>query len=198
MNYAELVQSIVDITDRDELVPQIQYAIAKATLKLHSADLWNRDIIEKAITLDTSLAPRYEIYVQDSLPRFRKIAYINGYDPTTATVTCELSENSPVSIGDSYGRLKDRVYYLAGDVITLRSRYPALTAVQVGHWALPPVDAENFRSWIAEIAPYAIIDEACVEIFGSVGDDEEAARRKKLFEENVRLIRISDIEAAGR
>lgn len=197
MNYAELVQSVVVLTGRDELVPQIQYAIAKATLKLHSADLWNRDLVEKIVGVPSTFAPRYMIDIRSEFPRFRKIQYLNGYDVTSKTVTCELQQRSPISIGDNYGRIVNQVYYLSGDMITIRSVI-ALTNVLAGFWALPPVDNANYKSWIADVAPYAIIDEASAEIFGSVGDDEEAARRRKMFEPNVALIRVSDIEAAGR
>lgn len=197
MNYAELVDNVVTVTGRDELVPQIQYAIAKATLKLHSADLWNRDLVEKIVGVASTFAPRYMIDVRSEFPRFRKIQYLNGYDVTSKTVICELQPRSPISIGDNYGRLVNQIYYLSGDMITIRSVI-ALTNVLAGFWALPPVDNANYKSWIADVAPYAIIDEASAEIFGSVGDDDESARRRKMFEGNVALIRVSDIEAAGR
>lgn len=197
MNYAELVDNVVTVTGRDELVPQIQYAIAKATLKLHSADLWNRDLVEKIVGVVSTFAPRYMIDVKSEFPRFRKIQYLNGYDVTSKTVICELQQQSPISIGDNYGRLVNQIYYLSGDMITIRSVI-ALTNVLAGFWALPPVDNANYKSWIADVAPYAIIDEASAEIFGAVGDAEEATRRRKMFEGNVALIRVSDIEAAGR
>lgn len=197
MNYAELVGNVVTVTGRDELVPQIQYAIAKATLKLHSADLWNRDLVEKIVGVTSTFAPRYMIDVRSEFPRFRKIQYLNGYDVASKTVICELQQRSPVSIGDNYGRLVNQIYYLSGDMITIRSVI-ALTNVRAGYWALPPVDNANYKSWIADVAPYAIIDEASAEIFGSVGDDDEATRRRKMFPDNVALIRVSDIEAAGR
>jgi len=137
------------------------------------------------------------IDVRSEFPGFRKIQYLNGYDVTSKTVTCELQQRSPISIGDNYGRIVNQIYYLSGDMITIRSVI-ALTNVLAGFWALPSVDNANYKSWIADVAPYAIIDEASAEIFGSVGDQDEATRRRKMFEGNVALIRVSDIEAAGR
>lgn len=43
-----------------------------------------------------------------------------------------------------------------------------------------------------------IVDEACGEIFGGVGDDDEAKRRRDMFVPNLQIVRINDIEATGR
>ena len=199
MNYAELVQAVVDITDRDELVPQIQYAIAKATLKLHLADFWLRDLVEKKITADVVDGLRNEIYISSQLAGFRALQYVNGWDDsvTPGSVMQQFTENPPATIRDQYGIRNWNVYYLAGDVLTLWAS-PVPPKFLISWWALPKVDKTDYNSWIADIAPFAIVDEASVEIFGSVGDADEAGRRSKMFLPNLQLIRTNSIEASGR
>jgi hypothetical protein len=198
MNYAELVQAVVDITDRDELVPQIQYAISKATLKFHLADFWLRDLVEKKITADVVDGQRNEIYVSSSLEGFRAIQYINGWDDTVTpgAVMQQFTENSPATIRDQYGIRKWDVYYLAGDVLTLWASFVPPKFL-ISYWTMPKVDKTNYNSWIADIAPFAIVDEASVEIFGSVGDADEAVRRAKMFLPNLQLVRTNSTTAVG-
>lgn len=210
MNYSELVAAVVDITDRGENPSAIQYAVAKATLKFHLADFWLRDVVELVVPPEAlGLAPRYEIYVSTALPGFRKISYINAYDdvtdPENPLVMQTFTENSPAYIKDVYGNRKQNVYYLAGDVITLWAwggSYPSpqqdsIPKFLIGYYKSPLVQASNYSSWIAEIAPFAIVDEACAEIFGAVGDDDQAKRRRDMFAANLQLIRINDVQAAA-
>lgn len=206
MTYSELVQAVIDLTDRNEAAAPIQLAIAKATLKFHQADFWLRDIKEVVVTVpDISLAPRFEINVNDSLPNFRKVSYINAYDPSSVppTVLCQFKENAPGFVKDIYGDYIRNSFYFAGDTITLRSDSALVTGATaaeflIGYWALPKVGVLDYDSWIANLIPFGIIDEAAKEIFGSIGQADEAARRAKMFTENLQILRINDVEATGR
>ena len=201
MEYAELVQAVIDTTERGESVPRVELAIAKATLKFHAADFWMRDLVEVLVggTQFTNISPRFEISTSQSLPGFRKLKYLQGYDSVAGVGTTlgAYEEISPSSVLDSYGSIYYEKFYLAGDTLTIFSgRNPA--AILVGYYAYPTVSAANYNSWIGRDLPFAVIDEACAEIFGSVGDADEAQRRRAMFKDNLQLIRINEIEATAR
>jgi len=202
MDYAKIVESIVQITKRGERLPQIQLAIAKATLRAHLSDFFNRDIVEVKALWSQNLAPRYEIDARTLLPRMRKIAYLNGYDDTTdplhPRVMQNFEENLPSSIRDIYGNRKQNTFYLAGETITCWASWEQPPKFLCGYWITPQVDPENYRSWIADMYPQIIIDEASGEISGSVGDNDEAMRRAKMWSGNLQIVRMNDIEATGR
>ncbi len=201
MNYSELVQAVVETTERGESVPRIQLAIAKATLKFHAADFWLRDIIQTVVNSAgfDNLAPRYQISVSAQLPRFRKISYIQGYDDTNTPgmITGAYHESSPMEIKDRWGRLNYETFYLAGDTLTIFSGFQP-PAFLIGHFSFPKVGETDYNSWIADYLPHVIIDEASAEIFGSVGDADEAQRRRAMFADNLRLLRINEVEAEAR
>ena len=196
-DFASLVDSVIEITKRGERKKQIQLAIAKATLKFHLVDFWQRDLIEKDVVVDDSDKPIYHIDVGDKMKGFRKLAYMNAWDPTGRAVLFEFTEISPMRPRTDYGYLKQEGYYLAGGILNIRS-VRNFTHVLAGWYTTPSVNLNEYDSWVAKMYSPAIIDEACAEIFGSIGDNDEAARRGKMFPENLRLIRINEIEATAR
>lgn len=199
-DYAELVATVVDITGRPNLIPQIQRSIAKATLKAHLIDFWLRDIVEKKVSAEvSSVAPRFELYISTQLPRFRKLAYLNGYDDTVIPpcVLQQFSEVDPTGIRDLYYNKKENVCYYAGDIITIYTNQTPPKFL-IGYFTYPKVQSTDYESWIAEMFPDVITDEASVEIFGSIGDFDEANRRKNMFKENIGIVRTNGIELFAR
>lgn len=201
LSLAEITQQVVDLTDRGESPAFTQLAIVKATLKLHLADLWNRDVVERKVEPDVIEGQRLQIFLSTKLPGFRKMMYLKGYDdatdPANPTIGDEYDESFPGSIRDGYGWRKNNIFYVAGDSLNIYT-----TAVPpkflCGYWATPKVSLGEYQSWIADMYPNAIIDEASAEIFGSVGDDDEAKKRRDMFVPNLQIIRMQDIEATGR
>ena len=213
MTFNEMVDSVGQITKRPERIAQIQLALAKATLKFHSADFFNRDIKEVKGDWTEISGNRFMILTSGVAPGFRKIAYLNGYDDVTDSnnprVMQQFEETSPAQIRDEYGYMKTNVYYFAGETITCwpgstfgTLGMPALSwqtglppKFLMGYYQSPKVSPSDYKSWIAELVPFALIDEACAEIFGSIGDADEAARRKKDFQTvNLPLVRMQDIQ----
>lgn len=197
----EITDEIIGITDRGEDPAAIYRAIVRATLKAHLADFWLRDIVELNITPDDVIGLRMEVFLSTQLPGYRKISYINGYDdvtdPLNPTVTQEFRENGPWQTRDIYGVTKNDTYYVAGDVLTLRAT-GVPPKLLIGYWKQPSVAIGKYKSWIAELFHPIIVDEACGEIFGGVGDDDEAKRRRDMFVPNLQIVRINDVEATGR
>ena len=197
---SDITDEIVGITDRGEDPAAIYRAIVRATLKAHLADFWLRDMVEvKIIPEVTGL--RLDVFLSTSLPGYRKISYINGYDddtdPENPTVMQEFRENGPWQTRDVYGVKKSNIYYVAGDVLVLWAN-GVPPKLLIGYWKLPEVGPGTYKSWIAEMFHPIIVDEACGEIFGAVGDDDEAKRRRDMFVPNLQIVRINDIEATGR
>jgi hypothetical protein len=201
-SFSDLVAQVVDITDRGESTAMIQLAIAKATLKAHLADFWLKDVVEVKIPPGEIQGQRLQIFLSDKIfDGFRAVSYINGYDdvsdPSNPRVMQQFTENAPSEIYNIYGGRKINVYYLAGDIITLWAGVVPPKFL-IGFWKLPQVQAANYKSWIADIFPPIIVDEACGEVFGSVGDDDEAKRRRDMFVSNLQFVRINSVLATGR
>ena len=197
---SEITDEIIGITDRGEDPAAVYRAIVRATLKAHLADFWIRDLVELKVTPEIT-GLRMDVFLSTSLPGYRKISYINGYDdetdPENPTVMQEFHENMPQQIRNVYGVKKNDIFYVAGDVLVLwGSGVPP--SLLIGYWKLPEVGVGTYKSWIAEIFHPIIVDEACAEIFGGVGDDDEAKRRRDMFVPNLQFVRINDIEATGR
>jgi|SRR6187399_878043 len=201
MSYQDLVDSVAETTKRPERQAQIQRALAKATLKIHLVDFWMRDIVEVKGDWTQNLQPRYELDTEVKLPGFRKIAYLNGYDdvtdPAHPSVMQQFTEKSPGRIRDDYGRLHWDVFYLAGKLITCWAGTFQPPRFLAGYYARPVVTPDGYNSWIAEMYAPAITDEACAEVFGSVGDADEAKRRRDMFLGNLQIVRVNDITATG-
>lgn len=198
---SEMQDEIVGITDRGEDPAAIFRAIVKATLKAHLADFWLRDLVELNIAPSSTIGLRMEVFLSTQLPGFRKISYVNGYDdvtdPENPTMMQEFRENAPWQMRNVYGVQKNDLFYVAGDVLTLWAN-GVPPKLLVGYWKVPLVTLATYKSWIAEMYHTIIVDEACGEIFGAVGDDDEAKRRRDMFVPNLQIVRINDVEATGR
>jgi len=201
MSYQDLVDSVAETTKRPERQTQIQRALAKATLKIHLVDFWMRDIVEVKGDWTQNLAPRYELDTEAKLPHFRKIAYLNGYDdltdPAHPRVMQQFKETSPGKIRNDYNKMMIDVFYLAGRLITCWAGTYMPPRFLCGYYVRPIVTPEGYNSWIAEMYPAAITDEACAEVFGSVGDIDEAKRRRDMFMGNLQIVRVNDVTATG-
>lgn len=200
MNFSELVDEVILITGRPDLAALTQSQVRAATLKAHQKDFFYKDIVEVGVQLSapahvTSFRPA------DIVPRYRKPAYLREwlYDGTSATFgrggrKFDVVDTSNAQ--DAYGFFKQDVYYLAGDLLQIRSSKP-LSHALFGAYVLPDITPGGYKSWIAEEFPYAIIHGAARGVFKAIGADSQAAEQDSQTAEWYAILTINSIPDEG-
>lgn len=194
MNFAEIRNEVISITKRPDLVPQINSAITSATLKAHQSNFYYKDLLEVAVEFSEP-GPIQNFLPTDIVPRFRKAKYLRRWDgdeatghPSTFFTNIQI-ENAL----DSYGYIKNEVYYLAGNLIQIRGAQD-VQRVLFGCYQHPQVTEAGYNSFIAAEVPYAIIYEACRIIFLSIGLQEQAAGLDQLVGEVYRDLVVTYVD----
>lgn len=200
MNFTELCNEVINITKRPDLQSVIEAAVRASTLKLHQKDFFYRDIVEVGVSFPdeeyiTSFKP------SDVVPRFRKPAYLRQwlYDGTSATFGRGGKKYEPVELGnsqDAYGCFKTDTYYMAGDLLQIRSS-TALTHILFGAYVNPDITTDGYKSWIADEYPYAIVYDACVAVFRTIGANEQLQGVTQQAAEWLAILTINSIPQEG-
>lgn len=202
--HAELIADVVIATGRPDLVAtgDIDLAIRRATLKLHSMACWPMDLAETVVTFADTALRTQSINTLINLERFRCVKYIREY---TAPVTNQatplakfFARQEPDAVLDDYNTERSNVWYLGGSNINLRGR-AAVGAVTVGWFQYPvTVSAALYSSWIANIAPFCIVDEAAQMIFKSTGNLDMARAYEPTIAEHKMYLLQNFIDGEGR
>lgn len=216
--YEQIVADVVAATTREDLVAtgEIDLAIRRATLKLHSMAFWPRDLAEGVVTFADNTLFSQSIAIAGNLPRFRAIKYIresklNELAPTDVLLTQPYQQESvypydtdayfvkmePDAILDDYGGVRVNIWYLGGTNINLNCR-KSIGAVDVGWYQHPIVLATNFNSWLADVYPFAIVDEASRMIFKSTGFMELARAYDDITAEHRQILIQTFTDGEGR
>lgn len=212
--YADLVDSVVAITNRPSLVTEMRVAIRKSIFKFHQADTFKRDL--KITSLNMSLYPdtnfRWDIDVSnaDIFPRYRKYSFLrippSSFPSPAASLPLDYPWGIPKSpvftpvaadnIFDSYNVERTNYYYQAGMTVVLRATFQP-QFLELGYYSYPLFTNTDgtilIDSWIADQYPDAISEEAAGTIFKMIGKDDEAQRYAQLFAENILMVRGTDI-----
>lgn len=190
---ASLLADVYVITNRPDLVSESTIAVRKATIKCHGADLFEKDLAQQIVTLSPLDTPddfRYQIDLSASpFARVRQIHYIYEHNiPLTGTEKKFLAREADSILNDYRTELQD-YYYVIGSQINMRGS-KSYSRVRVGYYQVPDTASNTYSSWIADLYPDIIIEEACAAVFKMIGKDEEAASYRKLFEENIAILRM--------
>lgn len=208
MSLTDLINNVVIITNRPDLVAETTYAIKTATLKAHFADQWKRDIVETTITPLTSVSLTDSRYVFDvtaaPFVRFRQLIYARETPNTNPnSFSWDNGNSSPYnvhqyelieadSIFDEYNRMLANTVYMSGNSLKIRTSYPP-TSIDIGYYANPLItsDPVTFSSWIANEYAYIIEQEAASAVFKMIGKDEEYQRFAALWQESIQTLRTN-------
>lgn len=172
MNYGQLCNEVITITGRPDLIPETQLAVRRATLYLHGLDTWFRDFNEKRIAFP-ALDYKFSIAIKDNFTNFRKFRYIKPLDPATGLVLSDhdIKYCPPDNLYDEFKRPKNDIYYVAGNNLNIRCASQQ-QGFLFGYYILPNV-ADAFQSWIGDLYPYAIIEEAAGRVLHMIGQIDE-------------------------
>lgn len=206
MTLTELCNEVAGLTIRPDLVATtIKSQVKAATLRAHArVDYW-RDLEQDQITFASSA------YIQQlpvsGLPRFKKFSYVriwdpSGLDPLTQAQTGAPGLffdilNDPNQVLNDYKLEKPRVVYAAAGNLNFRSN-TTFKYVLLGWFRGPIISPEvNYRSWIAEEFPYAIIFDAARAVMKTIGWDEQSRAYDGFITEQYSIIDAANVDIRG-
>ncbi len=184
-----LMSDVYTITNRDDLVAETKLAVKMATLKLHQADQFPRDIFETGIIwnpVDYIQSLDYRTLI----PNWRSFKYLRKYADGAAGQFFEYL--TPDQTLDRYLINKENICYTAGSQLEIRSSTQDSTML-IGCYVNPDVTDVGYSSWIADMHPYAIVCDAAATVFLGIGFQEQASAQKNLAAEQLALIRQNNI-----
>lgn len=196
MNLAELQAEVISLTKRPDLAALTLSAIKSATLKMHQADFYAKDLVETGIEFD---AARYLQTLQYKTinPRYRALKYLRKVDPVSLEpYGPALTVITPDSFMDNYNIEKENVVYEAGQALEIRVNISTKYFL-FGFYVNPDVTTDSYSSWIAQDFPYSIIYDATATIFKSTGYTDQETSMRGLVNEQIAMIKISNIQAVG-
>ena len=197
MNLAELQTEVSNITRRaDLLTTQITPAIKAATLKMHQADYFPKDLYESLITFPTAEYLQTWNYTA-SIPRWRSLKYLRKIDSTSGEpYGTPLTVLTPEQLLDSYGVEKTDVTYEAGLFLNIKTR-EEVQYFLLGCYLNPDITDAGYTSWIADMHPYAIVYEAAAKVFRQIGFKEQEVSMLREAADQLSIIRMSNIQTVG-
>ena len=197
MNFEQLLQEVYDITNRPDLSAETSSAIRLATLKAHHLDFFSRDIAEKTIKF-TEKQFKQSIDLYSLACNYRAAKYFRLTDGDGDDVIGSFIDMiTPNEILDSYGRNRVNVSYVAGRMLEIRADIDFDTAI-FGFYVNPIVTPSGkYASWVANIHPGAIINEAARVVFKMIGKSDESAAYKILVAEEYVLLKITGLSDVG-
>jgi hypothetical protein len=191
---SDLVTEVNYHVKRPDLLAAMESHIKNAILKLHTLDYWHRDLVETSFAFTTA-APVYQFEYKQLFPNLRKPKYLQTIDNNTGELVRMLTSIGIAEIQDRYKRLKDYVWYLAGDSIQIRTSDKP-TNFGIGYYKYPDlVNVQN--SWIVEECKPAVVYETCRTMFLTIGLEERVRGMEKLFNESYNMVLIQGVPDAG-
>lgn len=194
MTFDEMVQEVIDITKRPDLITKIQANVRAATLKAHNSDFYYKDLYEVPVQF-TNFFQLQSFLPTEIAPRFRKVKYIRLWVGDNSGDVGQFLE--PIQIEnsiDGYGYIKTNVFYMAGQLLQIRGAC-ALDKVLFGCYQYPIVTpVTSFTSWIANEMPYVIIYEAARVTFKGFSFTEQANEYSALVQEQFAELKLSYVD----
>lgn len=190
----DLLADVYTITNRPDLVNETKLAVKAATLKAHQSDFYYRDIYETGVSFSEASYVQALEY-RTILPRYRALKYIRKTDSSGSPGTF-LQVITPALAVDVYGKALSDVCYGAGEVIQINSS-TEIQYILLGCYLNPDITDTGYNSWVAIDHPYYIVYEAAITMFKMIGQDEQAAVYKKLADEQLMMLKASNIEIEG-
>ena len=194
MTFQEMINEVILITKRPDLLERIKQQLRAATLKAHHSDFYYPDIHEVPVAFND---PFYlQTFIpSEVVPNFRKVKYIRlwlgGVDGEPGKFLTPIQVENSL---DSYNCIKQDVYYMAGQALQIRGCNP-LDKILFGCYKHPVITPEiSYSSWIADSMPYTIIYEAARAVFKSISFTEQANEFTQMVLEQYQELRMSYVD----
>lgn len=195
----EIVDDVIEILARPDLVNFVKLRTAQQLKLLHALDNWPRDKVEQLITIQNP-----SITVRTNLPAFwRKFDVLA---PCMADGSIITLPNQPVdTIGyretdprmiTGFRQMADTdYYYVAGDVVNIRSSFPP-EKLYASYYKYPDLRSTEATTWITETFPELVTYRVLYACYAMLGNMEQRAVYEALYQE-AKATFISDASSAG-
>lgn len=195
----QLVADTIKLTKRPDLQDRTVLAVKAATRKIHLSDFYFRDLTETGVSFNDALFIQ-QFNVKELFPRFRHMKAVRKLAQDVVTGvwsgTTYLKEHDPSDMLDNYSIAREDVFYIAGDMLNLRSS-TAEDKLLLSFYQYPELSDDKFATWIFHELPEAIYTEAAGIVFKSVGYDEQAAMIRNDAATYLLQFRNSNLYATG-
>lgn len=164
MLLSDILQEVYAETKRPDLPELTLSKVREATQFLHGADDWSRDLVQVNFALPVPLRET-NLDIGEILRR-RRIKSVIPLGPDTQplerTDITEFSNNFT-------GEVHPHCFYEFGNTVGIRSHYFTSNIV-MWMYVFPEIGATNdtYKSWIADVNPYAVIMYATYYVFQSL------------------------------
>lgn len=185
MDFAGLVNEVIEETKRPDLRNRIVQQIRSSTQAVHLSERWPRDLVIETINFNE---PGYKVEVElANLPRFRKVDALYPIVDGIPRSDMQLREVDVFNRVDEAGTLISNYYYVVANKLVMGFDTP-YTAAELVYLRNPDCLGANYSSWIAEDYPYLIIYHAAATILKRVGARELGAKCEEQASEEFRLL----------
>lgn len=170
MNFGELCQEVITLTGRPDLAADTQLQVRNATTYFHLMDFWQRDLVERQVTFPAA-GNQFQFDIPTLFSNWRRFDYIRKWDPVSQCAGDYIKLAAPAHLFDQFKDKKTDIYYTAGTKANVLSS-DSQSAFLVGWYTFPDV-IQNYQSWIADMIPYAIVEQAAGKIMVVIGKVDE-------------------------
>lgn len=212
-----IIAEVVGLTNRPDMIAETTSAVKSATLRAHRSDFYWKDLFESNIVYATADYTQ-SIDYRSIIPNFRSMKYLRKFDFGTNYQNCQQNNGfqgasyntngtqcpgkffeliTPEQALDSYNLQRRDVYYMAGNLIQVKSS--TLTEYALfGCYLNPIVGSEaTYSSWIATDHEYAIVFQAVSQIYGLLENTNAQATYQKLADAEIAMLIASNITGEG-
>jgi len=173
--YDAIYNAVVTLTNRPDMPAETALGVSNATLTIHLADHFPRDIVSTDVP---SATPAYtqSIDTQTYFPRFRDVAAVALLDVDGNQIPSP--EIEVVEFGDFWvpgypGVPKQNICWLAGTNLNVRSAVNAY-GTTVDWFQSPTLLRDTYNSWIADVFPDPLIWYAAMVVWNRSGNENKA------------------------
>ncbi len=191
--FDNIKSGVLAMTARPDLVTETEFHIRAATLKMHNSDFYPKDLFGVGLEFST---PSYiqSLEYKSLVPRWRQIKYLRKYANNIPGDFITIL--TPDMILDRWGVDKVDIAYIAGNMLEIRSSSEDVNML-LGCYLHPDLTYEGYNSWIAVEHPFSIIYEAAYQLFITTGLMESASAMRNEVQQQVAMIRMSQLATVG-
>ena len=180
--YDSIYNDVVSLTNRPDLSAETAVAVRTATISVHNSAAYPRDIETKPVELSNAVYIA-ALDAQVLFPRLRGISQIVGLDVDfnpLETLVIDVVELRDVR-DPEYNTWKTNIAYIAGTAINIRVNTPVYGFI-IDYFKTPQVAAALYSSWIAMLAPDAIVYLAASIVLSTNGNEEKSKSYNNFYQ----------------
>lgn len=196
-----IAESVLELIKRPGARSSIETTIKRVTLKAHRYSFYYRDVVEKSFAFDEPMLihnfdPR-EVFGHG----FRKPMYLREWvyspnPPDYGHAGVEYTMTTVHDILDYFGYEKVNIFYIAQDLLQIRSAVP-LSHALMGAYVMPDLSEDVNTSWIAVEHTNIIIFEAAKYYATVYRNKELADHLTELLREEYAAITVNAAPVEG-